>query len=80
MEEAFLEVSGLRKGYGQGDARVEVLGGIDLAIGRGELCDLLGSLVRASPRSSTSWAGSSARAPARSFRRVPLSLALEAQE
>lgn len=39
---AFLEVKRLIKHYGDGDARVQVLCGIDLALERGEICALLG--------------------------------------
>lgn len=39
---AFLEVSGLIKHYGEGDARTQVLRGIDLALDQGEICALLG--------------------------------------
>ena len=39
---AFLEVRGLCKSYGQDEARVEVLKGIDVALGKGEVCVLLG--------------------------------------
>lgn len=39
---AFLEVSDLIKHYGEGDARVQVLRGIDLALDQGEICALLG--------------------------------------
>ena len=39
---AYLTVSDLRKGYGEGDARVEVLRGVGCEIGRGEVCVLLG--------------------------------------
>lgn len=38
----FVEISGIKKGFGQGDSRVEVLKGIDLGIERGEFCVLLG--------------------------------------
>ena len=38
----FLEVQGLKKGFGQGSARVEVLKGIDFTCDRGEFCVLLG--------------------------------------
>lgn len=41
-ENAYLEVSGLCKSYGQDEARVEVLKGIDVALGKGEVCVLLG--------------------------------------
>lgn len=40
--DTLLNIAGLTKGYGAGDARVEVLRGIDVRIGRGELCVLLG--------------------------------------
>ena len=40
--QAFLEVRGLCKSYGQDEARVEVLKGIDVALGKGEVCVLLG--------------------------------------
>ena len=38
----FLEISGIRKSFGTGDSRVEVLKGIDLSIEKGEFCVLLG--------------------------------------
>lgn len=38
----FLEVRGIKKSYGSGGSRVDVLRGIDLEIGRGEFCVLLG--------------------------------------
>lgn len=38
----FLRMRDLRKGYGEGGARIEVLEGIDIDIGAGELCALLG--------------------------------------
>ncbi len=37
-----IEVEGLTKHFGEGDARVEVLRGIDLAIGSGELVAIMG--------------------------------------
>ena len=37
-----LQVTGLKKSFGQGSSRVEVLRGIDLALKRGEFCVLLG--------------------------------------
>ena len=42
VDNAYLQVRGLRKGYGADSARVEVLKGIDVAIGKGEVCVLLG--------------------------------------
>ena len=38
----YLEVRGLCKGYGADDARVEVLKNIDVSLGKGEVCVLLG--------------------------------------
>ncbi len=38
----YLVVEGLAKHYGDGDARVEVLGGITTAINKGEICVMLG--------------------------------------
>lgn len=38
----FLEISGVKKSFGEGDSHVEVLKGIDLEIERGEFCVLLG--------------------------------------
>ena len=40
--DGFLEVRDLRKGYGEGDAHVDVLDGISLTLQEGELCALLG--------------------------------------
>lgn len=39
---AFLSVAGLIKGYGEGDAHVEVLRDIDVSLDKGEICVLLG--------------------------------------
>lgn len=38
----FLEIHHIKKGFGKGDSRVEVLKGIDLKIEKGEFCVLLG--------------------------------------
>lgn len=38
----FLEISDLKKSFGQGDSRVQVLKGIDLSVDKGEICVLLG--------------------------------------
>ena len=38
----FLEINQIRKAFGQGDSRVEVLRGIDLSLEKGEFCVLLG--------------------------------------
>ncbi|HAM16437.1 MAG TPA: ABC transporter ATP-binding protein [Eggerthellaceae bacterium] len=42
MNEAFLDIQQLRKHYGEGDAKVEVLRGITLGLQTGEVCVLLG--------------------------------------
>jgi lipoprotein-releasing system ATP-binding protein len=42
VAEAVLALSGVRKSFGEGSAAVEVLHGIDLAIGRGEFVALVG--------------------------------------
>ena len=38
----FLEINQIRKNYGEGESRVEVLKGIDMEIKKGEFCVLLG--------------------------------------
>lgn len=38
----FLQIRNIKKGFGKGDSRVEVLKGIDLEIEKGEFCVLLG--------------------------------------
>ena len=38
----FLEIKGIKKHFGEGDSRIEVLKGIDIEIEKGELCVLLG--------------------------------------
>ncbi|MBR1750324.1 MAG: ABC transporter ATP-binding protein [Ruminococcus sp.] len=38
----FLEINGIKKGFGEGESRVEVLKGIDAQIEKGEFCVLLG--------------------------------------
>lgn len=38
----FLEINSVRKHFGEGDSRVEVLRGVDAQIGKGEICVLLG--------------------------------------
>ncbi len=40
--DAYVRVSGLRKHYGEGDARVTVLEGIDTTVYKGEICVMLG--------------------------------------
>ena len=42
MNNAYVQVEGLKKVYGEGDARVTVLGGLDASIDKGEICVLLG--------------------------------------
>ena len=37
-----LEINDLKKSFGQGDSRVQVLRGIDLSVDKGEICVLLG--------------------------------------
>ncbi len=38
----FLEINGIKKSFGEGESRTEVLKGIDLSIKKGEICVLLG--------------------------------------
>lgn len=38
----FLEIKGIKKHFGEGESRVEVLNGIDLELEKGEICVLLG--------------------------------------
>lgn len=38
----FLEISQIKKHFGEGESRVEVLKGIDARIEKGEICVLLG--------------------------------------
>ena len=38
----FLEISDLKKSFGEGDNKVQVLKGIDLSVDKGEICVLLG--------------------------------------
>ena len=38
----FLEISKIKKHFGEGESRVEVLKGIDAQIEKGEICVLLG--------------------------------------
>lgn len=38
----FLEISGIKKHFGEGESRIEVLKGVDAGIERGEICVLLG--------------------------------------
>ncbi|MBQ4381324.1 MAG: ATP-binding cassette domain-containing protein, partial [Oscillospiraceae bacterium] len=41
-EKKFLEIVGLKKSFGQGEARQEVLRGVDFTVKKGEFCVLLG--------------------------------------
>lgn len=38
----FIEINGIKKHFGEGDSRVDVLNGIDIEIEKGEICVLLG--------------------------------------
>lgn len=38
----FLEIKGIKKHFGEGESRVEVLNGIDIELEKGEICVLLG--------------------------------------
>ncbi len=38
----FIEISGLKKHYGEGESRIDVLRGIDFSLDKGEFCVLLG--------------------------------------
>lgn len=42
QEQGFLKIDGLRKSYGEGDARVEVLRSISCEVSKGEVCVLFG--------------------------------------
>lgn len=42
MAEQYLTIRNLKKHYGEGEARLEVLRGIDVTLNRGEVCVLLG--------------------------------------
>ena len=52
-QEAYVQVKDLKKHYGDGDARLTVLDGIDASINRGEICVMLGPRARASRPFST---------------------------
>lgn len=39
---SFVEIKGIKKHFGEGDSRVDVLNGIDVEIEKGEICVLLG--------------------------------------
>ena len=41
-QKAYVQVKGLKKHYGDGDARLTVLDGIDTSINRGEISVMLG--------------------------------------
>ena len=41
-EKLFLEVHGLKKSFGSGDTRQDVLRGLDFSVSKGEFCVLLG--------------------------------------
>lgn len=42
VERKFLEITDLRKGYGSGETRQEVLRGLSFSVAKGEFCVLLG--------------------------------------
>ena len=42
MDKGFLEIKDLRKGFGEGETRQEVLQGINFSVAKGEICTLLG--------------------------------------
>lgn len=42
QEIKFLKISNLKKGFGSGEARQEVLRGMDFSVSKGEFCVLLG--------------------------------------
>jgi len=42
QEKKFLEVRGLKKSFGEGETKQEVLKGLDFTVGKGEFCVLLG--------------------------------------
>ena len=42
MAQAYLNIRNLKKHYGEGEARLQVLRGIDVQLERGEICVLLG--------------------------------------
>ena len=41
-DKMFIEINNIKKHYGEGDSRVDVLNGIDIEIEKGEICVLLG--------------------------------------
>lgn len=45
----FLEISSIKKHFGEGESRVEVLKGIDISIEKGEICVLLAHLAAENP-------------------------------
>lgn len=60
----FLELNQIKKSFGSGENRVQVLKGIDLAVEKGEFCVLLGPSGSGKSTRSTSWAASTAPTPA----------------
>ena len=46
----FLEIKDIHKSFGTGESRIEVLKGLDMEIGKGEFCVLLGHQAPANPR------------------------------
>ena len=52
MTEKFLEIKDLKKSYGVGEARQEVLRGMDFTVKKGEFCVLLGHSERTPVKNS----------------------------
>ena len=50
----FLEIVDLKKGFGSGDTRQEVLRGMNFSVSKGEFCVLLGPSDRKSTRLNSS--------------------------
>ena len=42
MTNGFLEIKDLKKGFGEGETRQEVLQGVNFSVAKGEICTLLG--------------------------------------
>ena len=53
-EKKFLEIVDLKKGFGSGQTRQEVLRGMNFSVAKGEFCVLLGPSVPENPHCSIS--------------------------